>query len=321
MRPWGWARKILLILVVGILSLSLTVAFALIWQFYFLTENNDPKFAGPTIISSASGAETKTNNNAPLPGILADINDAAFAEAEHKLDPLLKVARAAQAKLLTEVADYSAIMSNEVRLDNGKLREPQIMQIKVRHPREEGTDSIPFSLYTCFLKPASMAGQEAIWVAGRNDGNLIAHPAGLLNWKRFTLEPTGSLAMNGNRYPIFEIGMERLLEQIIAKGERDRQAGDCEIEIDSNVEVNGRQCLKLTITHPERREPYDFHRAIIYVDLERQWPIGYEGFDWPQEAGGEPVLIERYFYSEIQANLGLTDADFDPDNPAYKYPK
>ena len=38
------------------------------------------------------------------------------------------------------------------------------------------------------------------------------------------------------------------------------------------------------------------------------------------DAGGEPWLIERYFYRELEINPGLQDIDFDPDNPDYDYP-
>ena len=66
--------------------------------------------------------------------------------------------------------------------------------------------------------------------------------------------------------------------------------------------------------------PYDFHLARIYFDIEWQLLFGYEGFDWPESPEQEPPLLERFFYSDLELNPGLTAADFDPDNPAYNYP-
>jgi outer membrane lipoprotein-sorting protein len=42
-------------------------------------------------------------------------------------------------------------------------------------------------------------------------------------------------------------------------------------------------------------------------------PIYVEIFDWQNE------LVERYGYRDLRLNPGLTDADFDPKNPAYGF--
>ena len=85
------------------------------------------------------------------------------------------------------------------------------LEVKIRHASKAGDSETPFSAYTKFLSPKENAGQEAIWVEGENDGNLIAHTTGLLNVKRFYLDPAGAIAMEGNRYPIWEIGFRNLL--------------------------------------------------------------------------------------------------------------
>ena len=47
--------------------------------------------------------------------------------------------------------------------------------------------------------------------------------------------------------------------------------------------------------------------------------IRYASWSWPTEPGGQPVLEEEYTYSDIKVNVGLTDLDFDPNNPDYSY--
>jgi hypothetical protein len=41
---------------------------------------------------------------------------------------------------------------------------------------------------------------------------------------------------------------------------------------------------------------------------------------WPETPEGEPILDEEFVYEQLQMNVQLEDQDFDPDNPAYKYP-
>jgi outer membrane lipoprotein-sorting protein len=55
------------------------------------------------------------------------------------------------------------------------------------------------------------------------------------------------------------------------------------------------------------------------LDTERLIPLRYAAYLWP-EKDGEPVLEEEYTYLNVQLNVGLTDADFDPENENYHFP-
>jgi Protein of unknown function (DUF1571) len=59
--------------------------------------------------------------------------------------------------------------------------------------------------------------------------------------------------------------------------------------------------------------------ARIFVDDELNVPIRYESYDWPEQAGGQPELIEEYTYLNLKLNNGFTDADFDIRNPNYGF--
>ena len=48
-------------------------------------------------------------------------------------------------------------------------------------------------------------------------------------------------------------------------------------------------------------------------------PTSEAAYDWPESAGGEPVLLEAYTFRNIKVIVGLTDLDFDPANPAYHF--
>ena len=92
------------------------------------------------------------------------------------------------------------------------------------------------------------------------------------------------------------------------------------VTVKKDLELNGRKCMMLEAKHPVKRDHFEFHIARIYIDYETEFPVAYEGFLWPQEPGGEPVPLEKYYYSDIKLNVGLKDIDFDPANKEYAYP-
>ena len=195
------------------------------------------------------------------------------------------------------------------------------MRAKIRHAREQDGESKPFSVYLDFLSPRSLVGQEVIWVDGQNDGKLVAHAAsGFLRLKRMHLTPDGPIAMRGSKYPIWDIGFRNLIAKMYEIGCCDRDDDDCQVNVTAGVKVEGRPCTLIEIKHEEEKESFQFHHAKIYVDNEWKIPIGYEGYSWPEVPGGEPLLMEKFYYTDMNLNVGFSDADFDPDNPDYRYP-
>ena len=240
-------------------------------------------------------------------------------EAEHPLDPVIRMAEVAVERMNENVSDYTACLDSQVRVD-GELGEERHLEVKIRHENKTGPDVTQFSVYTHFLKPKAVAGQEVIWVDGWHNNNIVAHGAGLLNVKRVYLDPDGKMAMKGNRNPIYDIGIKNLLSHLLKKGYRDRQRGECEVKVTRRVDVAGRQCTLVAVTHPKPRDHFDFHIARLYVDDELGFPIAYEGYLWPASPGSEPVLLEKFIYTNIRLNVGLKDIDFDPANEKYNFP-
>jgi hypothetical protein len=240
------------------------------------------------------------------------------SSGQHPLDPLLVMAENIRAHIQNDITDYTAKMVKRERI-SGKLGVESQMQLKVRNRSTSGEAKIPLSAYLLFSSPKSVKGREVIWVEGANDNCLISHEAGMFNLKRFVLEPTGMLAMMGNKYPITEIGLLRLAEKLIEKGERDRALGTCVVEVIDGQLIGDRECRLYQITHPEPKDGFDFHIAQIFVDVERQIPLRYAAFLWPKGSAAPP-LEEEYTFLDVRINVGLTDADFDPDNPDYDFP-
>jgi hypothetical protein len=233
------------------------------------------------------------------------------ANGAHPLDPGIARAKESLKHIKDNVKDYTATLVKRERV-NGQLGNPEYIYTKVRHE--------PFSVYMYFLKPDDVAGREVIYVHGANNGNMLAHEAKGAARLLGTVElnPTSAIAMRGNRYPITEVGVQNLTKRLIDVAENDRQFGECDVRMEES-KINDRQCTMLQVVHPVPRKNFLFHVARVFMDDELKMPIRYESYDWPEQAGGTPVLIEEYTYLKMSVNNGLTDADFDPKNPKYNF--
>ena len=217
----------------------------------------------------------------------------------------------------TDIRDYTATMIKRERID-GLVGDAEFIKIKIRNGRE--AENVPFSIYMKFMKPANIKGREVLWVQGRNSDKLTAHEGtGLLKHITADLDPNGSMAMRGNRYPIYEAGIQNLTYRLIEKGQRDKEIGDAEVKFFNKIKINGRECKLIQVKHPEARKEYDFHICRVFIDKELRVPVRYAAYDWPAKKGDKPALMEEYTYLNMKLNPGLTDADFDRNNSEYNF--
>ncbi|MEO8496592.1 MAG: DUF1571 domain-containing protein [Planctomycetota bacterium] len=238
----------------------------------------------------------------------------------HPLDPALARAKEGLKLIEDTVDDYTATIIKRERI-KGTLTENEFVSAKIRNRKVvDGKVVVPFAVYMKFLKPDAVAGREVIYVEGANDNKIVAHETGLLGFKRFYLPPNGFLAMMGQRYPITDLGIQKLIEELLERGEQDRAYGECDVKFYKGAKVDKYVCTLIEVTHPVQRDHFIFYRAQIFIDDALGVPVRYAAWLWPTEPGGEPVLDEEYTYRNIKLNVGLTDADFDPDNEAYDYP-
>lgn len=315
---FGWTVRILTL--VAVVVGGLTLVFYLYQDVTGLTAK-----AADVDVESVTISETPTTPSAepvevPLTAITSCISQDLIDESEHPLTPLIDMAEYGRELIVENVRDYTAVLTKRVRA-RGKLQPEEKLFIKIRHA-DKGTDetqSVPFSVYTRFENLKK--GQEVIYVEGQNDNKLVAHgPVGLLNLMTLKLDPESNMAMNGNRYPIWTIGMLNLIKLMIEKANNDRNYDDCKVTLTRNVKMGDANCTRLVITHEEKAAHFEFHRAEIYIDDDRNLPIGFRSYDWPEKPGGRPRLQERYYYTNIKVNVGLTDDDFDPSNDKYHFP-
>jgi len=226
------------------------------------------------------------------------------SSSSHPLDPVLELARSSLAVHRSEHRDYRARVVKQER-SGKRLAAVSVMEVKLRYREPSSEVSTrpvrPVDVYLKFIEPKSQAGRE--------------------------VAPDSRLAMLGNRYPISDLGIEKLLEKLIERGLQDRSFEGCEVSIDEKVVVADRECKRIEVLHPKQEiavdgvtHRFDFHRAIIDIDLQWGIPIHYASYLWPEQPDGEPVLDEEFTYENLELNVGFSDEDFDPNNPSYDYP-
>jgi hypothetical protein len=252
-------------------------------------------------------------------------NNALPTVANHPLDEALAIAQQGLDHIQANVLDYTATLIKRERVDD-ELGDYEYMFCKVRNRKiQDGQIAIPFSVYLGFLKPQAVRGREVVYVEGRNHGKMTAHEGGTKG--RFlptvSLDPQGTFAMRGQRYPLTELGVENLVAKLIERGNRDRQHPDVTVDIRRNTRVGQRVCTMIQVQHPEPRADFDFSVARVFIDDELNLPVRYAAYDWPREGQtnehGMGDVIEEYTYLNLQVNVGLTDRDFDPENPEYNF--
>jgi hypothetical protein len=207
--------------------------------------------------------------------------------------------------------DYTCTFFKRERLADGRMTGQHVMRMKAR--------THPSSVYFKFLKPN--AGREAIYVAGRNGGKALVHDVGIgkLLAGTLKLDPRSTMAMEDCRHPITDAGLGHMIDEIADRWEIEMTPGETQVVIHHNAKVGDRTCTMIESIHPDYHPDYMFHMVKVYIDQELNLPIRFEAYEWPPHKGAEPVLVEEYTYMDLKTNQGLTDRDFNPNNPAYSF--
>jgi hypothetical protein len=227
-------------------------------------------------------------------------------DGEHPLAPSKRFAERVLSHIDANVKDYACLFSKLERID-GEMQEPQYIAMKAMHD--------PFSVHLMFKKPKK--GQECLYVEGANDNKLKARAHG---WRGsiagvLTLDPEGSLAMDGQKYPIYKAGIRNLTTELIRIIGNDLKYGECEVQNYPDVKLGDRQAVMIEVTHPVPRKEFKFHKARIYVDKELKIPVRYEAYNWNKDDKGKPELEELYMYTNLSINNGYSANFFSESNP------
>jgi hypothetical protein len=223
---------------------------------------------------------------------------------EHPLMPVIRGLKTSQDVIDKSIRDYSCTFVKRERVD-GQLGEQQYIFMKLMHQ--------PFSVYMSFLKP--FAGREVVYVAGQNNGKLVALDAGVKRYLgKMSLDPNGALAMKGQKRPITDVGIRNLCAKLIKLHEGELQFAECEVTANPDTKINGRKTTMVQIVHPTPRQNFKHHVSRLFFDIELSIPIHYDAYLWPAQPGAQPPLEESYTYQNLKINNNFTARDFDPNN-------
>lgn len=244
--------------------------------------------------------------------------------ATSSIEEVLMIAEDSLNRLRLEVDDYTATLTKQESIDSvvGEANE-MLIKVQCRHRGGKVDESEPLRVYLRFERPESVAGREVIWCEDLHDGKMVAHEAGLLGMLTVRLDPNGMIAMRGQKYPISDIGLTNLLKKLIERGRQDLGDPSVSVTIAKEIEIDGFMCdlIQVKRSEPSGR-PNDFSLAEICLDRTRNLPIRYTAYGWPTDDRSDrssKPLLESYTYRNIKINIGLTEADFDPSNPDYRF--
>lgn len=212
---------------------------------------------------------------------------------------------------MKDVKDYRATFYRQERLGRN-LGEAEVMSMKMRND--------PRAVYLSWIEPH--AGRELIWHREAHEGKLLIHECG---WKGklvpiVKLSTKHPLVVASGRHSIHELGLWSLCE-MLSKHRKELGQPDVNIQLAVDKSIGDRSCYCFTILFSQRSEELEYHQAVIYMDKQWKLPLGCELYDAPAEDGGEPPLLESYFYEDLEFNVGLDEGEFDPTNPDYHFGK
>ena len=201
------------------------------------------------------------------------------------------------------IDDYTAIFRKQEHV-NGKLKEEETIFLKFKKP---------FKVYMKWIKDP-YKGREVLYVEGWNENRIKIREAGLLGMVTLNLDPNSSLAIKGNRHAITESGLGHLVRLIGENVRESAETGELGFIEYGQETVYGCKTQKIELIFPkDKARGYYCCRAIINIDVEKKLPLKLQIYDCNN------ILIENYGYENLKLNVGLTDTDFDPKNPEYKF--
>jgi hypothetical protein len=203
------------------------------------------------------------------------------------------------------VFDYRCRLVKRERL-TGRLTDEQFIEVRFREN--------PFSVDLRWVRGARGA-RRVTYVAGRwrdaGGERVYVEPAGmavLFAPRGFARRLDDPLVVSESRLPIEEFGFRKAMERIIrycsqALGHADYQLRNLGL---SDVDRRDVFFFERRLPHESEGSRFPDRRLIFAVD--RQWLVPVAFWSYADDAGLE--LLGRYEFTDIEFNVGLTDADF-----------
>jgi len=205
------------------------------------------------------------------------------------------------------VRDYTGTVVRQERI-GGQLQPEHVIDVRVRQQ--------PFSVCLKWTSPRQLAGQEAIFITGKNKNEIRAKGAGFLAIAGHVSLPTNDpRVMKNSRHAITESGIGNIIDVIFRSYGIERRLPASQVQVTfADYAFQQRPCTRMELTHHAFNAQLYCYRCVVYFDKALKLPVRVEVYDWPAPNGNpKGELLECYSYVNLKFNVGLTDAAF--ENP------
>lgn len=202
------------------------------------------------------------------------------------------------------VRGYQLTMQKQERLQ-GRLQNREIIEVAFREQ--------PYSVSMRWLEGARKADRVA-YVAGENDGMMLAHPAGVAGKlvKVVKRKVDSDEARESGRYTLDQFGFKNSLKRILASMQDAKQKENLHLEFlgeSKVIESDQRVCFKLKRTYAQP-ENDGAQELTLYVDRENFLPLGIVVKGKVDPGTGNRELLGEYFFRDLRLNPQLSADQF-----------
>ncbi|MBZ0272288.1 DUF1571 domain-containing protein [bacterium] len=198
------------------------------------------------------------------------------------------------------VKGYTGKLEKRERV-GGELQKTQFMFVKFRKPSD---------LYMKWYK-GPHEGRELLFRAGQED-KMLVHEGGVLNVLNVRVDPQGDLVKKDTNHHILEIDLGFVVKTIYENLSRGIESGDMKLEFKGIEKIGDRYVYVVESTVPAGKGYYA-PKSVSGHDIETGFPVLSRSFD---EKG---QMFEEFIWTDLRLDPGLADADFDSENPEYKF--
>jgi outer membrane lipoprotein-sorting protein len=183
----------------------------------------------------------------------------------------------------------------------GSQQPAYVMQVKYRRPRD---------IYMTWTGDEA-TGRQLLYRDGWNNGKMRIDPGPWV--PTVNLDPHGSLAMHGQRHSIDQVGFVATVPLFVADAARlvANPALVAVIVDEGADDVYGEPAHCFHAVLPKSADPGFYADEVdVCVHDRTRLPARIRAYEGGPDG---PVLVEEYGYEDVKVDVGLTDADFEPD--------
>jgi Protein of unknown function (DUF1571) len=157
------------------------------------------------------------------------------------------------------VRDYTGTVVRQERI-GGQLQPEAFIDVRIRQQ--------PFSVCLKWTAPRQLAGQEAIFITGKNNNEIRAKGAGFLAIAGYVSLPTNDpRVMKKSRHAITESGIGNIIDVISRSYEFERRLPASQVHVTFAVYTfQQRPCTRMELTHHVYNAQLYCYRCVVYFD-------------------------------------------------------